>query len=67
MLLISSEKLFSFQRYLYFCVAFLAMWKKRLDYKVRVNFKIHDVTAWLTKNYNTHIVRYLIKQKQLDN
>ena len=30
--------------------------KKRLDYKDKVNFKIHDVTAWLTNYCNTHIV-----------
>ena len=23
--------------------------------KDKVNFEIYDVTAWLTKNYNTHI------------
>ena len=25
----------------------------------QVNFEISDVTAWLTKNYNTHIAQYL--------
>ena len=34
---------------------------KRLDQKDKVNFKIHDVTTWLTNNYNTHIARYLTK------
>ena len=33
--------------------------KKRLDQKDKVNFEIHDVTAWLTSNYNTHIAQYL--------
>ena len=28
---------------------------KRLDKKDKVNFKFHDVTAWLTNNCNTHI------------
>ena len=30
------------------------MYKKRLDQKGKVNFKICDVTAWLTNNCNTH-------------
>ena len=34
---------------------------KRLDEKAKVNFKIHDVTNWLTNNYNTLIERYLKK------
>ena len=25
----------------------------------KVNFEIYDVTAWLTKNYNTEIAQYL--------
>ena len=32
-----------------------------------INFKIYDVTTWLTNNYNTHIVQYLTKLKQSDN
>ena len=43
------------------------MLKKRLDWKDKVNFKIHDVTNWLTNIYNTHIAQYLAKQRQLDN
>ena len=31
------------------------MLEKNLDQKDQVNFKIRDVTTWLTKNYNTHI------------
>ena len=27
--------------------------------KDKVNFKFHDVTAWLTDNVNTHIAKYL--------
>ena len=27
----------------------------------KVNFKIYDVTAWLTNNCNTHIAQYLEK------
>ena len=54
------KKLFSFSRYLNFCLTFLGMQKKRLDEKDKLNFKIFDATAWLTKNYNTHIARYLM-------
>ena len=32
---------------------------KRLNYKDKVNFKIYDVTAWLTDNCDTHIPQYL--------
>ena len=32
-----------------------------------VNFKIHDVTTWLTNNFNTHIVQYLKKERQPGN
>ena len=35
--------------------------EKRLDKKVKVNFKIYDVTDWTTNNYNTYIVQYLKK------
>ena len=27
----------------------------------KVNFKIYDITAWLTNNCNTHIAQYLNK------
>ena len=53
MLFILRKKLFSFSRYLNFCIDFLVMKKKRLDSKYKVNFKIYDVTTWLTNNYNT--------------
>ena len=49
------ENLFSFLRYSNFCLEFLVMWKKLLDYKDKVNFKIYDVTNWLKNNDNTHI------------
>ena len=58
MLFISSQKLFSFSRYLSFYHDFLVMQKKRLDQKDKVNFKIHDVTTWLTNNCNAHISQY---------
>ena len=59
MLFTSSEKLFLFSRHLNFCPDFLGMQKKRLDQKNKVNFEIYDITAWLTKNYNTPIAQYL--------
>ena len=33
--------------------------KNGLIRKVKLNFEIYDVTAWLTRNYNTHIAQYL--------
>ena len=59
MLFISSSKLFSFSTYINFCLDLLGMQEKRLDKKDKVNFEINDVTAWLIKNYNTHIAQYL--------
>ena len=38
-------KAFLFSRYLNFYLDFLAMYKKRLVYKDKVNFKIYDVTT----------------------
>ena len=49
LLLISPQKLFLFSRYLSFCLAFLAMYRKGLIKKIKVNFKFYDVTVWLTK------------------
>ena len=40
---------------------FVLMLKKQLDSKDKVNFKIYYLTAWLRKNYNTHIAQYLTK------
>ena len=40
---------------------FLAMYRKQLDYKNNVNFKTHDVAAWLKENCNVHIAQYLTK------
>ena len=62
MLFISSEKLFSFSRYLSFCHDFQVMQEKRLDQKDQANFKIHDFRTWLTNNCNTHIAQYLTKK-----
>ena len=35
--------------------------EKRLDKKTMVNFKIHDVTDWITNVCNIHIAQYLKK------
>ena len=53
--------LFVLKMFKFLCVDALAMQKKRLDLKDKVNFKIDYVTAWLTKNYSTHIAQYLPK------
>ena len=45
-------------------VLFFLKKKTRLDYKDKVNFKIYDVTAWLTRYYNSHITKYIRKRKQ---
>ena len=57
MLFTSSEKLFSFSRYINFCLDFLVMWKIQFDQKDFQNLKIYDITTWLTNNYNTHIAQ----------
>ena len=67
MLFILSSKLFWFSRYLSFCHDFLVMQEKPLDQKDKVNCKIHDVTIWLTNNFNTYFAQYLKKQSQPDN
>ena len=42
----------------------LTFWpcQKRLDYKDKamVNFEIHDVTAWLKNNCDTHIAQFFM-------
>ena len=48
-------KIFTFLFWLFVYV------EKRLDKKPRVNFKVYDVTDWITSNYNTRIVQYLKK------
>ena len=35
---------------------------KRLDKKVMIDFKVYDVTYWMTVNYNAHIMQYLKNQ-----
>ena len=38
--------------------------EKRFDQKVKVNFKIYDVTSCVTGNCNGYITQYLTKQRQ---
>ena len=33
--------------------------EKRRNKKVKVSFKIYDVTDWTTSDFNTYIVQYL--------
>ena len=35
--------------------------EKRHDLNDKFSFKIYDITAWLTHNYNTHIAQFLTK------
>ena len=49
-------KIFKFLSRLF---AYLEKW---LGEKDKVNFKIHDLTTWLTNNCNTHIAQYLMKE-----
>ena len=58
MLFVSPQKLFPFSRHLSFCLDFSVMYRKGLIKKMKVNFKVYDVTAWLTKNCNVHIAQY---------
>ena len=57
------RKLFSFSRYLNFCLHFLVRQKKQFYYKDKVSFKIYDVTTWLTNNYNKHIAQLSLRSK----
>ena len=34
---------------------------KQFDEKAKANFKIHDITHWITNNYNTRIAQHLKK------
>ena len=67
MFFISPKKLFSFSRYLTFCLDFFGRVAKRLNSKDKVNFKIYDVTASLTSSCNTHIAQHLEKERESDN
>ena len=61
MLFISSQKLYSFLKYLNFSPEFFGHIGKRLVKKVKVNFKIRDVVNWGTNNCNTYIAQYIKK------
>ena len=54
------KALFGLKIFQFFVLTFLACRKNGLDEKDKLNFKIYDITAWLTKNYNTHIDQYLM-------
>ena len=54
-------KPFFVSKHLNFCPEFLFMQKRQLDQKSKADFKIHDVTTWLTNNNNTYIAQYLTK------
>ena len=53
MLFISPQKSLSFSKYLRFYLYVFDRVAKQLDQKDKVNFKIYDVTSWLTNNFNT--------------
>ena len=55
MLFISSKNLFSFLRYLNFSPDFFDHVEKQLDKKAKINFKMSDVTNWIT-NITIHIL-----------
>ena len=40
---------------------YFAHWSRVASWKDKVNYKIYDVTTWLTNNYITHIAKYLTK------
>ena len=62
MLFISPQKLFSFLRYLKFCLDFFGRVTKWLDQKNKVNFKIYDGTDWL-KIIVIHILPNILRHK----
>ena len=55
MLFISFQKLFLFLRYLNVCLNFLGHAEKRLNQKVKSNFRIDVVIKWEINEYNAHI------------
>ena len=48
------KALFIFKIFYFFCLDFLVMQKIGLDKKVKVCFKIYNVTTWLTNNQSLH-------------
>ena len=59
-------KVLSFFRFSIFFPDVFGHAGKRLDKKDQVNFKTYDVTNWEADNNETHITRYLKKQRQSD-
>ena len=41
-----------------FEIKVLTFWASKKNLIKKFNFKIYDVTAWLIKNYKTHIAQY---------
>ena len=66
-MLMSPQKLFSFSRYLSFCLDFLVIYRNGLILKDKFNFEFYEVTAWLKNNCNINIAQYLEKLRQSDN
>ena len=60
MLFISLKNL-SFLKIFNFLSLLFGHVEKRRDYKDKVDFKIYDVTTWLTNNCNARTVQYLKK------
>ena len=58
--------LFVFKTFKFLSLLFSHL-KKRLDWKYYVDFKIYDVTTYLTDYYNTHIPQYFRKERLPDN
>ena len=60
--------LFSFSRYLSFCLDFLVIYKNGLIRKISTfmskNLEMYVVTPWLTNNRNTRIAQYLKNYKK---
>ena len=52
MFLFRLKSLFLSLTYVNFCQDFFSHARKRLDKKAKVNFKIHCIANWKTKNYN---------------
>ena len=67
MLFISFQKLFSFSRYLNFLSSLFGHVSKRLGQKNNFNFKLYELTAWLTSSCNTHISHILYVSRRKGN
>ena len=55
------KALFILKIYNFFVPTLFSHVGKQLDQKVEVNFTIYDVTNWETKDYDTHIAKYLME------